>query len=121
MNSTLITTNNHTYLEMLPDGSLVQSECDALDLVAACGENSTDSLLLHGASLPEDFFRLSTGLAGAILLKFSNYHIRCALLITPELEEQGRFHEMVLEANRRSTELHFFYERGPAEEWLASF
>jgi hypothetical protein len=121
MNSTLITTNNHTYLEMLPDGSLVQTERDALDLVAACIENGTGSLLLHAANLPEDFFRLSTGLAGAILLKLSNYHIRCAMLITLELASQGRFHEMVLEANRRNTELHFFYEREAAEKWLASF
>ena len=121
MNCTPVTINNHIYLEMLPDGSLVQSERDALDLIAACLENGANCLLLHAASLPEDFFRLSTGLAGAILLKLSNYHIRCAILITPELEGPGRFHEMVLEANRRNTELHFFYERGPAEEWLASF
>jgi len=121
MNCTLVTNNNLTYLEMLPDGSLVQSEHDALDLVAACGEHGTGRLLLHAACLPEGFFRLRTGLAGAILLKFSNYHIRCAMLITPELANQGHFYEMVLEANRRNQELHFFYDREPAEEWLASF
>jgi PadR family transcriptional regulator AphA len=120
MKYTLVTAGDHAYIEMLPDGSLLQSESDALDLVAACGGNGVDCLLLHAESLPEEFFRLSTGLAGAILLKLSNYHVRCAILITPELEGNGRFHEMVLEANRRNPELHFFYERPAAEQWLAN-
>ncbi len=120
MNYTLITKDSHAYLELLPDGSLVQSESDALDLVAACGENGTSLLLLHTASLSPDFFQLSTGLAGAIFLKFSNYHICCAILITPELEGQGRFHELVLEANRHNRQLHLFYAIEQAEEWLTS-
>ena len=119
MNYRLVTNNDHPYLECLPDGALVQSERDALDLVAACGENRTDLLLLHAASLPEDFYHLSTGLAGRILLKFSNYHIRCALILSPSLVNRGRFQDMVIETNR-GNEFRVFYERQPAEQWLAS-
>ncbi|GAP13316.1 hypothetical protein LARV_01069 [Longilinea arvoryzae] len=120
MNYTLISTGNRSFLACSPDGpdSRVQSERDALDLVAACGENGTENLLLPAGCLNEDFFRLSTGLAGAILLKFSNYHIRCALVLSSEQAHRGRFAELVLEANRRNRELHFFTRSAEAERWL---
>lgn len=120
MNYTLISKDNHSYLACSPDGAAgrVQSERDALDLVAACGENGTHNLLLPAACLGDDFFRLGTGLAGAILQKFSNYRIRCALVLSPEQASHGRFGELVLEANRRNRELHFFTEVEAAERWL---
>lgn len=120
MNFRLVAKDDHPYLECLPDGVLLQSDRDALDLVAACLENGTNLLLLYAASLPEDFYHLSTGLAGSILLKFSNYHIHCALILTPQLVNRGRFQDMVIEA-KRGSEFRVFYEREPAEVWLASF
>jgi hypothetical protein len=120
MNYTLIRRKNGSYLACSPDGAAgrLQNEQDALDLVAACGENGTHNLLLPAGCLAEDFFRLGTGLAGAILLKFSNYQIRCALVLLPEQAGRGRFGELVLEANRRNRELHFFTDCEAAERWL---
>lgn len=120
MNYTLISKDNNSYLACSPDGAAgrLQSEHDALDLVAACGEHGTHNLLLPAACLSDDFFRLGTGLAGAVLLKFSNYRIRCALVLSPEQAHRGRFGELVLEANRRNRELHFFNEVEAAERWL---
>jgi len=120
MNYILVTKDNFSYIEVLADGDLVKSERDALDLVSACGENGTQNLLLPAAGLPPEFFDLSTGLAGAVMLKLTMYFIHTAILITPEIEGNGRFHELVLEANRRDRQLHFFYEREAAESWLAS-
>jgi PadR family transcriptional regulator, regulatory protein AphA len=80
--------------------NLIQNEQDALDLVAACGENHTNLLLLHSDNLPQEFFQLRTGLAGRILLKFSNYYLKVAAVLTPEQVNQGKFQEMVLETNR---------------------
>ena len=117
MNYRLVTSHNLAYVECLPDGDLLASERDALDLVAACGENKTGSLMVHAASLPEDFYHLKTGLAGSILQKFNTYRIRCAMVLTPQLVRQGRFHDMVLEANRGS-QFHVFYDRELAEQWL---
>ena len=37
----------------------------------------------------------------------------------PQLVNRGRFQDMVIEANRGS-EFRIFYEREPAEQWLAS-
>src|SRR5512145_266838 len=96
----LVNHPSHPYLECLPGEARLDSERAALELVAACIENGTDRLLLHAENLTGDFYRLQTGLAGAILLKFSNYRLRVAAVLTPELVNQGRFQEMVLETNR---------------------
>jgi PadR family transcriptional regulator, regulatory protein AphA len=119
MNTQLVKKNGQTYLECLPDEWQIRSEREALDLVAACGENLTQRLLIHSASLPEDFFQLSTGLAGEVLLKFSNYRIRAAAVIPNERVNQGRFYEMVLETNRGS-QFRVYPSREQAEEWLVN-
>jgi len=107
------------YVECSMDGAnLITQERDALDLVAACGENETSLLMIHSENLTPDFYNLKTGLAGKILLKFSNYHLKVAAVLTPELATQGRFGEMVLETNRNSQEFRVFYTRAAAEAWL---
>ena len=57
------------YVECLPGGGRVESERDALDLVAACGEHGTANLLLPADCLSGEFFRLGSGLAGAVLFR----------------------------------------------------
>ena len=106
------------YVECLPDGGLITSEREALDLVAACGEYGAPRLLIHAANLPPAFYDLRTGLAGAVLLKFATYRVKVAALLTPALVEQGRFHEMALEANRANREFHIFYDYPAAHDWL---
>lgn len=117
MNVKRITQSDQPYLECMPDGQQLNGENEALDLIAACGENETDRLLLHAENLPADFYRLSSGLAGKLLLKFSNYRIRVAAILPAELVHQGRFREMVLETNR-GNEFRVFQEREAAEQWL---
>src|SRR5512138_1211866 len=109
MNYRLVETQTKPYIECLEDGWQVKSESDALDLVAACGEYRANRLLLHPENFPPDFFQLRTGLAGAVLLKLSNYRIKVAAVLTPDQVGEGRFQEMALEANRRNGEFHIFY------------
>ncbi len=118
MNYRVIEHVQNIYIECLPDGGRIESERDALDLVAACGENQANRLLLHAENLSEDFFHLKTGLAGAVLQKFVNYYVKVAAVLTPELVNQGRFQEMVLEANRSNRSFQVFYDREKAEAWL---
>jgi hypothetical protein len=106
------------FVEGLPGDGVVQSEEEALELVAACGEYGTFNLLLPAECLADEFFNLSSGVAGAVFLKLSLYRIRCAILLPPEQATQGRFGEMVLEANRRDDALHFFSDRSKALDWL---
>lgn len=116
----VVEVNGNRYVECLPDGGMLTSERDALELVAACGETGTNQVMLHAGNLPAEFYDLKTGLAGAVLLKMSNYRIRLAAVLTPALVGTGRFYEMVLETNRRSREFRVFYTRAEAEDWLIS-
>jgi len=119
METIVIQKGDNKYVECTSGaGNLIASERDALDLVAACGENGTHRLLIQAENLTPEFYQLKTGLAGAILLKFSNYFLKVAALLTPELVNQGRFREMVLEANRTSREFKVFYDHESAEKWL---
>lgn len=113
----LVEQNGKNYLECLPGRMPVNSERDALDLVALCGENSTHRLMLHAEHLPPAFFDLKTRLAGDVLLKFANYRIKVVALVTPDLVGEGRFAEMAMESNRFN-EFGVFYARPQAEQWL---
>lgn len=105
-------------VECLP-AARIPSEQGALDWVATCGELEASRLLVHAENLIEDFYDLKTGLAGAVLLKFTNYRIQVALVLPPERLSQGRFGEMAREANRRSREFRVFTDREQGLSWLA--
>ncbi len=96
---------------------VIRNEQDALDLVAACGENETNRLMLCAENLTEDFYRLSTGLAGAVLQKFVDYFVKAAAILPSELAGRGRFGEMVLESNL-GNQFRVFASRDEAERWL---
>ena len=113
----VVTLNSQNYVECLPGTSRLESEADALELVAACGEYRIDRLMLHAENLTDDFYHLQSGLAGQVLLKFSNYRIRVAAVLTPEKVNQGRFREVALETNR-GNQFRIFFDRETAEKWL---
>ncbi len=115
----LISHSLNPYLDCVPGEEKLASERDALDLIAACVENGTNRIMLHAENLTDDFYHLRTGLAGEILQKFSNYWIKAAAVLTPELVDQGRFREMVLEANR-GNQFRVFFDTEAAEKWLVS-
>ena len=119
MNYRIVTCGNIQYIECLPGlgSDQVKGENDALDWVALCGGESIHRLLIHADNLTPEFYQLKTGVAGAVLQKFVNYAVRVAALLSPELVNQGRFYDMVIEANRGN---HFrvFYTRPEAESWL---
>jgi len=56
--------------------------------------------MLHSESLAEDFFKLRTGVAGKMLQKFINYHVKVAAIIPEKTVNNGKFKEMVAEANK---------------------
>ena len=117
MNFTLITRGNVKITMCIPDGNKISSEADALDAVGACGEYETDKLLIPGENLSEAFYDLKSGLAGAVLLKFSNYFIKAAVVVKAEMIGKGRFYEFVLETNR-GNEFRVFQDREKAMDWL---
>ena len=119
MNYRAIEKDGKTYIESLPGDGLLDSENAALDLVAACAEYRSNSLLLPAGMLPEAFFNLKTKLAGQVLLKFTNYRIHVAAIIDPDKAREGRFGEMVVEANQGNA-FRVFEKQSQAEAWLLS-
>jgi hypothetical protein len=53
---------------------------DALDLMVIASEKDTNKIILHENNIHPDFFKLKSGLAGEVLQKFANYHIKLAII-----------------------------------------
>ena len=107
--------NNRKFVEAAA-GFHLSDEQEALDIAAYCWEKETENLLLNHANLPDKFFNLRTGLAGAVLQKFSNYRIRAAAVVDP-VKISGKFSELVRELNRGGS-FRVFENREEAESWL---
>ena len=62
-------------------GKLIVDAQSALDLMATVRyENDCNRIAINKAAIAEDFFILSTGLAGEILQKFVNYRMKLAII-----------------------------------------
>jgi PadR family transcriptional regulator AphA len=104
------------YIETIQGEFIIEKEEDALDLLSLCGEHEISCLLIHYENLSAGFFDLRTGLAGSVLQKFVLYRLKTAAIIPPEKIE-GRFGEMVREANR-GNQFRVFNTSAEAVAWL---
>jgi len=117
VNYQIISKDSTRYIEVFSCEAPVSSEHDALDLVALCGENDINLLLLHYEVLSEDFFKLKTGVAGAVMQKFINYSVRVAIIIPDQEQLSTNLKAWVSEANRSSQYRVFTYS-ADAVDWL---
>ena len=84
-----------------PSGPPATTEQDALDLIGATYFGG-DTVAVPAQRLDERFFTLETGLAGAIMQKFTSYGVRLAIIgdITPHLAASSALRALVRESNR---------------------
>jgi hypothetical protein len=84
------------------DGSTIATEADALDIIGALFGSGHDTVVIPVSRLSPDFFRLSSGLAGAILQKFTNYQLKVAIVgdIAAYTEKSAPLRDFVRESNR---------------------
>jgi hypothetical protein len=106
------------YLACVADGSPLAREQDATDLVESCLVSHARAVLFEEGSLAEGFSDLRTGLAGSVLQKLLNYHVRAALVVCDERHFSGRFGDLARESNR-SNQFRVFSSREAAVAWLA--
>lgn len=104
------------YIRLTHSGSLIRTEADALELLSVCTEYGTNLLLIPGERLPDEFFHLSNGIAGAILQKFAMYGIKCAVVLDKEIGN-GRFRDLLIESNRGNA-FRLYPSISEAESWL---
>jgi len=61
--------------------ALITDAQSALDLILSVGyECNVEKIAIYKTAISEDFFRLSTGLAGEIVQKFVNYGYRLVII-----------------------------------------
>jgi hypothetical protein len=84
-----------------PDGPVVSTVQDALDLIGAAFSGAT-VVALPAVRLDPGFFTLSTGLAGEIMQKFVNYRIRLAIVgdLADHLAASSALRALVHESNQ---------------------
>lgn len=72
--------NGVTIAVVTGEEKVVTDAASALELaMSAKYETSADRLAIDKRVIAEDFFILSTGMAGEILQKFINYHVKAAI------------------------------------------
>ncbi|MDR1688537.1 MAG: DUF4180 domain-containing protein [Clostridiales bacterium] len=63
------------------DEPVITDSPSALDLMATVKyETNCDSIIINKSAVADNFFVLSNGIAGEILQKFVNYHVRLAIV-----------------------------------------
>lgn len=73
-------------------GAVITTGQDAIDLLGDASYQEYQAVLLEAGQLAPEFFDLSSGLAGEVLQKFSNFRMRLAIV--------GDFHDVTSESLR---------------------
>lgn len=87
--------------EVISDSITIQTAEDALDLMGNLYYQGFDRIVLHANQLTPNFFDLTNGLAGEILQKFSNYHVRLAIVGDFSSYTSKSIRDFIRESNRR--------------------
>lgn len=83
------------------DEIIIQDGQSALDFIATVGyEHNVFKIAVNKAAVTEDFFKLSTGLAGDIVQKFVNYHVRFAIIGDFSGYTSKPLHDYIYECNQ---------------------
>ncbi|MDR0652651.1 MAG: DUF4180 domain-containing protein [Synergistaceae bacterium] len=97
---------------------LITDARSALDFIASVGcENNVTKIAIHKAAVGEDFFRLSTGLAGDVAQKFVNYGFRLAVIGDFSGYTSKSLRDYMYECNK-GRHLYFVKDEGEAIEKL---
>jgi hypothetical protein len=89
---------------LIPDtGPLIATEADFTDFIGEAAWGGATRIVVPVARLSPDFFKLSTGLAGAILQKCTNYRLQVAIVgdISAHTEKSGPLRDFNYESTKR--------------------
>ena len=89
-------------LECATDGAPLRNDRDAVDLISKAWEHRATLIAIPTERLGNDFFRLSTRIAGEIIQKFLIYGLRVAIVgdISQYVNESSALRDFVYESNR---------------------
>jgi hypothetical protein len=89
-------------LECDAEGAPIRSGRVLSDLISTTWEHRAKWLVIPIERLGDDFFRLRTGIAGEVVQKIVQYHLRLAVLgdISRYVDESTALRDFVRESNR---------------------
>ncbi|GAA1820147.1 DUF4180 domain-containing protein [Agromyces neolithicus] len=88
-------------LHLAPEGASIASPDDAADLIGDAWAHDAAVVAVPVERLADDFFDLSTGIAGEITQKFVNYRVRFVIVgdIARQLSASDALRDYVWESN----------------------
>ncbi|MFF4360472.1 DUF4180 domain-containing protein [Streptomyces sp. NPDC001604] len=91
-------------LRCTPDGPLLDGEQAALDLIGDAMGYDAELVALPVERVADEFFRLRSGVAGAVMQKFVNYRVRLAVVgdLSRNLAGSSALRDFVHETNQGS-------------------
>ncbi|MGW0630434.1 DUF4180 domain-containing protein [Streptomyces sp. NPDC002758] len=116
---TLVTLRDVRVLRCALAGPLLDSESTALDLIGDAIGRDAQLVAVPVERIVDEFFRLRSGVAGAVVQKFANYRLRLAVLgdISAHVSASEALRDFVYEANR-GDQLWFLADSDALEERL---
>ncbi|MEK3890380.1 DUF4180 domain-containing protein [Bacillus sp. FSL K6-3431] len=98
---------------------LIKDVQSALDFMATVQyETGCNRIILNKSAICEDFFHLSTKLAGEILQKFINYHVKIAVVGDFSVYSSKSLKDFIYESNK-GKDIFFFPDEKQAIEKLS--
>jgi hypothetical protein len=100
--NTLTEIASRTVLTVVPDEPTLGSENAAVDVIGQAFDAAATVVVVPADRVVDEFFTLSTRVAGDVLVKFTNYQILLVIRgdISPRLAASDNFRAFVHEANR---------------------
>ena len=97
----------------------IRTTQDMLDILSWGAERGTNLYLFEEFNFSPEFYDLSTGLAGEILQKCSNYRLKLVIVGSFTGITSLRFREFMTESNRGS-QVRFVAQWSEATDWCVS-
>ncbi|MFH0518355.1 DUF4180 domain-containing protein [Streptomyces sp. M41] len=100
--NTLVTLHDVRVLRCAPDGPALDGESAALDLIGDAFGQEAELVVVPVERVGDDFFRLRSGVAGAVMQKFVTYRLRLAVVgdISRHIAESSSLRDFVHETNQ---------------------
>ncbi len=86
--------------EILSEVIILKSVQDALDIMGNADYKGARRIILNEKNIDPSFFDLSTGLAGEILQKYTNYAVKLAIIGEFEKYNSKSLKSFIIECNR---------------------
>lgn len=104
--------------EAVPSELVITKPQDVTRVFEFCMSHGTRPTLLHADNVADEFFDLSSGIAGEILQKLRHYRMRLAIVCPPDaMRFSTRFPHMLME-ERKAGYFDVFDTREDALLWL---